>query len=61
MSDNRLQNKEHVVCSELSLRVAQLSAIFAYRTRHTPCVVSGFFGSLTYVRYSVIEHGTRRV
>ena len=49
------------VCSKLFLRVAQLSQVFAYRTRHTPCVVSCFFGSLTYVRSSLTEQGTRSV
>ena len=48
ISDLRLQNKEHEVCIELFLRVAQLCQIFAYRTRHTLCVVSYVFGSLTY-------------
>ena len=84
MSDLRLQNKAHAVCSKLVLgslsfvrssltdkahavgsklflRVAQLCQIFAYRTRHTKCVVSYFFGSLTYVRSSLTEQGTRSV
>ena len=61
MSHLRLQNKAHAVCSELFLWVAQLCQIFAYRKRHTPCVVSYIFGSLSYVRYSLIEKDTRRV
>ena len=55
MSDLRLQNKAHAVCSELFLRVAQLCQILAYRTRHTKCVVSYFFGSLIYVRSSLTD------
>ena len=46
MSDLLLRDKAHAVCSELFLRVAKLSQIFAYRTRHTPCVVGCFSGSL---------------
>ena len=61
MSDLRLQNKAHEVCSKLFLRVAQLCQIFAYRTRHTKCVVSYSFGSLTYVTSSLTEQGTSRV
>ena len=61
MSDIRLQNKAHVVCSELFLKVAQLCITFAYRTRRTRFVASCFFGSLSYVRYSLTEQGTRRV
>ena len=61
MSDLRLQNKAHEVCSKLFLRVAQLCQIFACRTRDTRCVLSCFFGSLSYVRSSLTEQGTRRV
>ena len=61
MSDLRLQNKAHEVCSKLFLRVAQLYQLFAYRTRHTLCVVSCFFGSLSYVRSLLTEQGTRCV
>ena len=61
MSDLRLQNNVHTVCSELFLRVAQLCEICPYRTRHTPCCESCFFGSLSYVRSSLIEQGIRRV
>ena len=46
---------------ELFLWVPQLCQIFAYRTMHTPCVVSCYFGSLSYVRSSLIEQHTRRV
>ena len=59
MSDLRLQNKAHEVCSKLFLRVAQLCQIFAYRTNHTLCVVSYFFGPLNYFRSSLTEQGTR--
>ena len=59
MSHLRLQKKAHAVCSELFLRVAQLSHIFDYRKRRTQCVVSCFFGSLTYVRSSLTEQSTR--
>ena len=55
MSDLSLQNKAHEVCSELFLRVAQLCQIFAYRTKLTKCVVSYFFGSLSYVRSSLTD------
>ena len=61
MSDLRLQNKAHEVCSKLFLRVAQLREIFAYRTRHTKCVVSYFFGSLSYVKSSLREQDTQSV
>ena len=61
MSDLRLQNKDNAVCSKLFLLVAQLCHIFAYGTRHTRCVVSYFFGSLTYFRSLVTEQGTRCV
>ena len=61
LSDLLLQNKAHEVSSELFLRVPQLYQIFAYRTRHTLCVVSYFFGSLTYVTSSLTEQGTRSV
>ena len=61
MSDLRLQNKAHEVWIKLFLRVAQLCEIFAYRTRHTKCVVSCFYGSLSYVRASITEQGTRSV
>ena len=49
------------MCSKLFLRVPQLCQIFAYRTRHTKCVVIYFFGSLTYVRSSLIEQSKRCV
>ena len=55
MSDIGLQKKAHEVCSKLFLRVAQLCQIFAYRTRHTKCVVSYFFGFLIYVRSSLTD------
>ena len=55
MSDLRLQKKGDAVLSKLFLRVAQLCQIFDYRTRHTPCVVSCFFGSLSYVRSSLTD------
>ena len=55
VSDLRLQKKAHEVCSKLFLRVAQLCQIFAYRTRHTKCVVSYFFGFLIYVRSSLTD------
>ena len=61
MSDLRLQNKPHEVCSELFLWVAHLCKIFAYRIRHTPCAMGCFFGSLTYFRSSLTEQGTRSV
>ena len=61
MSDRRLQNKAHKVSSKLFVRVAQLCHIFGYRTRRTKCVVSYFFGSLSYVTSSVTEQGTRSV
>ena len=61
MSDLRLQNKAHEVCSKLFLRVAQLCEIFAYRTRHTKCVVSYYFGSLSYVKSSLTEQDTQSV
>ena len=56
-----LTDEAHAVCSKLFLRVPQLCQIFAYRTRHTKCVVSCFFGSLSYVRSSLTEQGTRSV
>ena len=53
MSSLRLQNKAHEVCSKVFLRVAYLCEVFAYRTRHTKCVVSYLFRSLSYVRSSL--------
>ena len=61
MSDLRLQNKAHAVCGELFFRVAQLCLIFAYRARRTACIVSCFFGPLSYVWFSLIKRGTDRV
>ena len=63
MSNLRLYNKAHAVCSELFLRVAGLCQIFAHRTWHTPSVANCFFGSLSYVpvRSSLTEQGTRGV
>ena len=61
MSHRRLQKKAHEVCSKLFLRVAHLCHIFGYRTRHTKCVVTYFFGSLSYVRSSLTEQGTKCV
>ena len=61
MSLLRLQNKAHEVCSKLFLRVAHLCHIVGYRTRHTKCVVSYLFGSLSYANSSLTEQGTRSV
>ena len=54
MSDLRLQKKAHEVCSKLFFRVGRLCQIFAYRTKHALCVVSYFFGSLTYRHFCQI-------
>ena len=49
------------MCFEVFLRVAQVCDMFAYRTKHTPCVLSGFFGWLGYVTSLLIDQGTRHV
>ena len=51
----------HEECSKLFLRVAQLCQIFAYRKKHTLCVVNYFFESVAYVRSSLTEQDTRSV
>ena len=61
ISDLRLQNKAQAMFGELFFRVAQLCVILAYRARRTSCIVSCFFGSLSYVWFSLIERGTHRV
>ena len=60
MSDLRLYKEAHTVGSAQFFRVPQLCKIFAYRRRHTLCVARSFFGSLSYVRSSLIEGKTHR-
>ena len=58
MSDLRLQKEAKTVRSAQFPRIAQLCQSFDYRRRHTPCVARSFFGSISYVRSSLIERGT---